>query len=376
MGPIHIQVAYGQDRETGRWWCPARVAWNLDADQPMTLELQERLCFTATACGSYQKAAEVAATWGCPADDSTIQRQVHKVGERALREEDTRVRAAETPSLRKRLIERAAEDLPARPFSLVIMMDGWMARERGEQWGLKPKETPGQRVVWREMKTARIFRLSDRAESQPGRGVLLESFYVAHQGEPHELGRKIHAEALRRGLQQAREVFVVADGGVWIWNLKSERFFHARGVLDFYHASQHLWAVAHALYGDQSPAARQWVDPLLHQLRHGGESGVLETLEGLPALCADLAGQQQETIQREVNYFRNHEDHLHYQEAASRGCPVGSGAMESVCSQLQNRLKRTGQFWTEEGKNNLLALELAYRNGYWAELWQIPVELW
>lgn len=49
--------------------------------------------------------------------------------------------------------------------------------------------------------------------------------------------------------------------------------------------------------------------------------------------------------------------------------------MESTCAQLQSRLKRTGQFWTEEGKRHLLAIELAERNGYEQELWFYRPEL-
>jgi hypothetical protein len=118
-------------------------------------------------------------------------------------EETKRVRVTETPGLRERLVEEMAADLPALPFSLVTMMDGWMARGRGAQWGLKPKDAPGERVVWREIKTALIFRLSDRAETKLRRGVLLEKFYVAHQGDPHELGRKLHADGCNSLLRKS-----------------------------------------------------------------------------------------------------------------------------------------------------------------------------
>jgi hypothetical protein len=184
------------------------------------------------------------------------------------------------------------------------------------------------------------------------------------------LGRKLHAEALRRGLAQASQVFVVADGGVWIWNIFRDRFNHATGVLDFYHASQHLWAVAHELHG-QGPEAAQWVRPLLHQLRHGGEQGVLDTIENLAQLCEDVTGSTRECLEREFSYLQGHAEHIRYSETEKNGCPCGSGAMESTCAQLQTRFKRPGQFWSEKGLLNLIELEVYRRNRDWGKLWPV-----
>ena len=58
------------------------------------------------------------------------------------------------------------------------------------------------------------------------------------------------------GLAQADKVLVIADGAVWIWNLAGDRFAQAHQRLDYYHASQHLWAVAHALHPQDEAAAR------------------------------------------------------------------------------------------------------------------------
>ena len=70
-------------------------------------------------------------------------------------------------------------------------------------------------------------------------------------------------------------------------------------------------------------------------------------------------------VKRETEYFHNHQDHIHYQAVEARGCPVGSGAMESFCAQLQGRFKRCGQFWSQSGLGDLLALEIARRNFDW-----------
>jgi hypothetical protein len=62
-------------------------------------------------------------------------------------------------------------------------------------------------------------------------------------------------------------VLIIADGAVWIWNLAKDRFPYASQRLDLYHAEEHLWAVAHDIYGQGTPEAKAWVAPLLQQIR-------------------------------------------------------------------------------------------------------------
>jgi hypothetical protein len=303
----------------------------------------------------------VAARWGVSVDDAVIHQQVQRAGERADHQaEARRAASAGTP----------APQIRRPTAALVIMMDGWMLRHRGDDWGLKPAAAAGERVAWQECKSAVIYRLAQAVTTKNGRGLLVEKFVVAYHGDPLEFGRRVQAEARRRGLGQVPRVFVVADGGVWIWNIVADRFAAATGVLDFYHASQHLWAVAHTLHPENAAGAKAWVEPLLHQLRQGGEAAVLQTLHDLPAWCAQRRQPLPPTLATETNYFENHREHLHYAARAAEGCPVGSGAMESFCAQLQGRFKRGGQFWTEPGRRRLMALEIARRNHDWSQVWQ------
>mgnify|MGYP006268831307 CR=1 FL=1 len=374
VGKVSVRGAYGQEPETGEWLMPIRVLWGMGPHETMSPVLEETLCYTATLTNSYEKAAALATKWGTPVDDSGVHDHVQKAGERAKGLAEERVERALAVETRADVVAEAKRAVPRGKFSLVIMMDGTMLRERGPDWGLKPAEIKANRVEWHELKGAIVYRLHERAETQSGRGVILEKFYVAYRGDPFEFGRWVYAEALRRGLHQAARVYVIADGAVWIWKIVEDRFPEATGGLDFYHACQHLWAIAHDQFGEGSPEARQWVEPLLHQLKHGGEAGVLKTLEDLLDLCAETSSESHEATRREVDYFRSHRDHLHYQQLQAQGVPIGSGAVESTCSQYQDRFKRTGQFWTLPGEQHLMALELARRNDDWDEIWEITVQ--
>ena len=165
---------------------------------------------------------------------------------------------------------------------------------------------------------------------------------------PEEFGRAVHAEAIRRGMGNAKYVLVLADGAVWIWCIIEQRFLSCLKGLDFYHGSTHLWAIAHELFPEEK-AAKAWVEPLLHQLKHGQEADVLNTLEALPAQRQAAGLSPSDLLQREIAYFQTHRDHRHYQDLAAKGSPIGTGAMESTCGQVQTRVKRTGQFWLPPG---------------------------
>ena len=368
-GALQIPSLYGWDPATKRWMNPLRIRLGLDEDKACSPELVERLCFMAPLTLSYEACEQIARCWGAPVSDATIQHHVCEQGARIGARRDEEVEEALEPATRQGVVERAGAALGGRDFSLVIMLDGWMIRERGGQWGLKPPEAAGERVEWREMKTGIVFRLEDLAATQSGRGVILKKHYEAWRGEAHDFGRRLYALALRQGLMQAARVFVVADGGVWIWNLAQERFPGAREVLDFYHASQHLHAVARALHADEEQA-RQWVAPLLHQLKHGGQDRVIENLEQLTDLIQTLAPEPAKTVTNTLAYFQEHRRRLNYQQAAEQGCPIGSGAIESTCSQLQDRFKRTGQFWTQPGAAQLMTLDIIRRNEEWDDYWE------
>jgi hypothetical protein len=88
---------------------------------------------------------------------------------------------------------------------LVIMMDGWLARQRGADWGGPP--APEQaRVAWREIKGAVSYRLDQAGATAGGRGLIPQKYVVAWQGDPQGFGHRVQTEARRRGLATAEAV--------------------------------------------------------------------------------------------------------------------------------------------------------------------------
>lgn len=356
VGTVRLKVRHGYSVELEGWICPARRAWGLEPYGRMSPELEARLLYTTTKVGSYEEASIMAQTWGSPVSDGCIHEHVRKLGARA----------------QKLSLPTPAPAALEPQFSLVIMMDGWMARERGVDWGAGPHQKDPQRVQWHEIKSAVIYRLEQRAQTSTGRGLLLEKYVVATPPEtaPIDFGAQVQAEAYRRGLGRAKFVYLVMDGAVWLWDLAQDRFASALKTLDFHHAREHLQAIADALHGTGSEPAGAWLKPLLHSLRHGQEQKVIENLEDLLISTTPLCRPELQTdLEREVKYFQSHRDHLHYQAMEEAGAPLGSGAVESLGKQLQARLRGCGQFWARPGFNALLLLCVLTKNNDANLLW-------
>lgn len=351
FGIVALSVWHGKNPADGRWGCPLRQHWGLKAHQQLSPALEDKLAYFATVTGSYEAAAKLAAKLGYAVEDSTICNLVQRLGAKA--EAQTQARLEQTPAPKE----------PGRaPTSLaVLLLDGFQVRFRGPGWG--KKKTPKPRVEWHEMKLG-VFYRHEQAVGEP-RGQLLEKVVVGWQGEGLELGRRLHWEARRGGLAQAQNILATADGAPWIWHVVQDRWSQAHQLLDFYHASQHLWNLGPALHPQDEAAAQKWVETQRHRLRHGQEKTVLRTIASLPR----RRGEAGAIIGREQNYFAGHGARMNYQQVARRGWPIGSGAVESACRSRQCRRKRPGQFWTRAGLRHLDALEEARDHGHWDELW-------
>lgn len=146
---------------------------------------------------------------------------------------------------------------------------------------------------------------------------------------------------------------VVGDGARWIWDLAAEHFGERTEVVDFYHAAEHVWAVARAVYGADADEARIGATVAIRALRDVGAAPVRAALAALRPETAAAA----EVVRVERGYFATNADRMDYPAIAARRLPIGSGAVESSAKHVvQQRMKRPGQRWSERGARAMLAL--------------------
>jgi hypothetical protein len=80
------------------------------------------------------------------------------------------------------------------------------------------------------------------------RGELTTRAVVALRGTPDALGAMLWPQALARGADR-RRVVVLGDGAPWTWNLAETLLVDRVEILDWYHADEHISAVARLRYG-------------------------------------------------------------------------------------------------------------------------------
>lgn len=358
FGPVTIRRLRGWCRRCRAWRFPADQALGLSETGSASPAVQEMAALVASKMPVREASAVIERLTGVKLPPATLDREARRPGRRA---EDQRTRLDE----QMRTAQGAGQMLlrPEQPFTLVIELDAWNIRER-DDWGrsqaLRDRGQPPERWHW--VYGGTCFRLDQRVERDRGRPRLLSRGTVMTRQGVDALRAQLFAEAQRHGLAQAAKVLVVADGAVWIWNLTGDRFPQAHQRLDYYHASQHLWAVAHVLHPDDEPAARRWVEPLLQKLKSGRAPALLNDLR---TLAQRRRHRQRQAAAAELAYLENHRHRLDYPAARRAGEPQGSGAMESTCRQYQCRFKRPGQFWSYAGDEALMCLETSWRNNRW-----------
>ena len=250
-------------------------------------------------------------------------------------------------------------DVPLTEMPLIIAADGVTVPFRPQP------RTPKGKIIWREVKVALLARLGKR-QTKRGETVtcLHQRRLVAVLGGIDDLKPRLQLEALRQGIKTAAQVIWISDGARGFWRLYQQCFAHfAVGILDFYHAVQHLWQAA-SVYQDGNPVRtqQQWFARMRHQLRLGFGKRIIKELGWLSK--SKNTSQVTKPILCQVrDYLKIHLEHIQYRSFKQMGLPIGSGMVESACKWLiQQRFKGVGMRWSEDGFNHLLHLRLAWIN--------------
>lgn len=244
-------------------------------------------------------------------------------------------------------------DSTSNPNRLYITIDGGMVRELDG---------------WHETKVSAIYDAMPGPESDGVcADVANDITYVARKAPPDEFGAHVSAEAQQRGEANAIKIVVLGDGAVWIWNLANAYFPEAVQIIDWYHASEHIWEFARTLYEGDEERCKTWVDEQLGLL---GE-GQVERLVGQLRAVTDLKDEVDVARNALVRYLEANRERMRYDEYRAKGYHIGSGVVESACKNVvQMRQKRPGMRWSAGGSQKVLNLRTYALNGKWDEFWR------
>jgi len=180
-------------------------------------------------------------------------------------------------------------------------------------------------------------------------------------------GRRIYAEAHRRGWNRAGRHVVIGDGAPWIWNIADEHFPTAVQIVDLYHARQHLWEVSGKLFGAESQKRKRWAKQLQKKL----DDGKIESLVKRLRAVASPNEEVDKCVNIEAEYFTRNAERMRYPQFRAQQYFVGSGVIEAGCKTvIGSRLKQSGMFWSVRGANAILTLRCHQRSHRFEDYWE------
>jgi len=294
---------------------------------------------------SFARAQQVLAEMcGWQVDDEVIRQTTHAEAQRAAHHRPARTDAAafaETPGDVEVLMDAGK----------VNTLDGW----RDIKVGLFLKRLAGAPALpeaW-----------DQRALPAP----TLRTTIAAIE-EADLFGQRLRTEADRLGVTTLPTVTVLGDGAEWIWNLAEEHLPQSSGVLDVYHALEHVSAAVKAVWGDQGEATTTRIEAGRTALLAEGKPGVMAWLAGAFAAVPD--GVATDPLIDVAAYLAKHPTRLSYAERLATGRSIGSGAVEGAIKQQVNlRMKRTGARWCVKHVGPLVELRALSHTPEWKDLW-------
>ncbi len=231
----------------------------------------------------------------------------------------------------------------------------------------RPETAKGTRPGRKKSRARRRRWQGEYHEAKGFRFYLVDEDRIEQLISWHQMGDE---QAFGAALRQVKEaglipedqvrLCAIADGAPWIWKWVEELFPGARQILDYYHCSRYLHAVAEAQYGAEGARAVHWLEATLARLFCGEATGVVWGLQRMQPVSEEA----QEAIGRARTYLEKRLHQVDFGSHRKGGYPIGSGAIESAHRFIGHvRLKRSGAWWYQENSNAILALRCALYNG-------------
>ena len=238
---------------------------------------------------------------------------------------------------------------------------------------------------WKEVKLTTISEVevrpaAERPEKEEGTSrraadplVKLKAHsYQAGLWDADTMALHQYAEGLRRGIDRCQRLSSVNDGAPWIERITDLNFPEAVQIVDWPHAGGKLWKVSKAVFGEQSPAGKGWVEGQLDFLWTGQVQKVEAALDEL-----DLNQEKwPDEVRQAPGYFAGNRKRMRYDEFRAEGYPIGSGTVESgINTVVHHRMKRQGRGWERSNGQAMLAALSELHSGRFEQAWEATLPL-
>lgn len=247
-----------------------------------------------------------------------------------------------------------------------------------ESGGLCEFETDGTSVNttqgWREMRLAMFAKRNAAAAAEPAewakrplpKPTVITAFAAIEKGE--RFVRRWGRWLSRLGIGRQESVHVVADGAPWIWQGVRGHLREADGVLDIYHALEHIGEASRVLNGDGTSEAATWRDEARDRLLSEGWAGIDDWLQR--QLKATRRRTSRQALENLWGYLGRRRGELDYRRQLATGRTIGSGMVEGGCKHIiGRRLKQTGARWRPRRVNRMATLCCTLQTQQWDAYW-------
>jgi hypothetical protein len=335
FGWITIKRAYYHCPHCGNSSIPYDEASGLGSEQ-LSECLAKACCMLAVDDSFEETSRKVEALCGQKISDNTVERIVHQVGSAALQSDNEQWDEFKND---KQVPE--GQNVLQR---LYIAPDGTTVHEEDG---------------WHEAKIGCIYWENEAFERHRK--------YVGRFDNSEVFGNHLWLEACRWGLREAAEIVYLGDGAAWIRTIHGTHFRKATFIVDWYHASEHIWDCGKILFGEGSQAAKRWVE---HRQSLLWDGWTRKLLNDLKRQTDKYDGDKLKAIETLHHYISVNEEQMRYDVFRKKGYDIGSGAVEGACKHVVGkRLKQSGMIWTRPGSSAVLALRITWLNKEWENLW-------
>jgi hypothetical protein len=169
----------------------------------------------------------------------------------------------------------------------------------------------------------------------------------------------VAAAAWALGFPNAARRAFVGDGSANNWALQRRFFGSFVPILDFIHALSYVFAGATA--GRQFAAGWACYQQWITWVWQGNVERVIAALRerqaelGLPA-AGEAETSPRQVVRKTLTYLENQQDKMKYDVYRRQGLPITSSLIESAVKQINQRVKGSEKFWSEEGVEAVLQL--------------------
>jgi hypothetical protein len=208
-----------------------------------------------------------------------------------------------------------------------------------------------------------------------GRELSTWRYAVEADADPHDLARRVAADVAAVVAEKpGAPVLCIQDAAPELGALPTAlsaalpRAKEVVELIDFEHLAGYLDAVATACDPADTHDMKSWYRSTLLS-DDGGIDRIQQNLRRHAKRLSAEAAETRAAIAAALRYIRSRKDKMRYASYYRQDLPIGSGATESTCWQMQQRVKLAGQSWEPHGLRGVLAVRALVLSDRWEAAW-------